>query len=628
MQAFANGTQGNIFEHEEIKGTVRAVVRCTGALFKKFVEEPFWQTRISWFEERPAFETFSNTMQAFSVSALGPISSPPADAPTVCVIDTGLTIGNPFLSPIVKEGYSRSFLRNSDDASDGFGHGSGVASLVGYYALNLSSEGANEGLVWVAGARVLNERNELEDERLFSALLRQAVEHFAPLGIRIFNLSVNDRVLGWNEAAKRTVPRRSWTARTIDQLSKKWDVVFVVSTGNLPEADINHFLKRGQPYPSYLSADGACIHDPAQSALAVTVGSVAHSTLIVGPKGKMRAIAERDYPSPFARVGPGIRGEVKPELVDYGGNYAFDEDLNRVLVNAGLKIAVASNQLTPAVAYDLGSSFAAARVSHKLARILSDLQLLSVKPSASLLKAFLVNSARHLIRDELSQFQSSFSSDDLFQWMQVLGYGTPDYQRATDCDEHSVVMFFQGDLKPDPAAFFEIPVPATLKDADHGKKRLTVTLAALPEIQRWGLEEYLGTNFKWRMFRGDVSRDLVVAQMADSEVADAESANLVTQKKEEDSLKELKFQYGVNRRSRGTVQHDVAEWTYHRAEYSDNHYTLAVAAYERWGRTNPDPVPFAVVVRLEDDTGTANVYAEVRAALATLEARVQGSATS
>jgi hypothetical protein len=212
--------------------------------------------------------------------------------------------------------------------------------------------------------------------------------------------------------------------------------------------------------------------------------------------------------------------------------------------------------------------------------------------------------------------------------MQILGYGTPDHKRATDCDEHSAVMYFQGELRPDTVAFFDVPVPLALMDADHGKKRLTVTLAALPDIQRWGLEEYLGTGFKWRMFRGDVSRDLVIAGMAESEVTDADPVDLVAEAKGEDPLKELKFEYGVNRRSRGTVQHDFVEWTYHRSEYSENHYTLAIAAYERWGRENPHSVPFALVVRLEDDTRSANVYAEVRSALATLEVQVRGSAKS
>ena len=47
--AFANGVHGTLFEHEESGGTCRAVIRCTGKMFRHLVEDRSWQTRISWF---------------------------------------------------------------------------------------------------------------------------------------------------------------------------------------------------------------------------------------------------------------------------------------------------------------------------------------------------------------------------------------------------------------------------------------------------------------------------------------------------------------------------------------------------------------------------------------------------
>jgi hypothetical protein len=88
-------------------------------------------------------------------------------------------------------------------------------------------------------------------------------------------------------------------------------------------------------------------------------------------------------------------------------------------------------------------------------------------------------------------------------------------------------------------------------------------------------------------------------------------------------LNELKFELGITRRSRGVVQHDVYEWTHHKQEYSDNHYTLAIAAYEKWQRTNPPPVPLAVVIRIEDTGHKAKVYSEVQSILARIEAQVK-----
>jgi hypothetical protein len=376
---------GAFFEHEEIKGTCRVVIRCTGRLFRHLVEDSGWQRRIYWFEARPEFETFHRVVEDFNAATLGPISSPPPGAEVICIIDSGVTAGNPFLQPVVREELLKSFLRNApDDPSDQYGHGSGVASLAAYHALNPTPGAGNAGKVWIAGARILTADNRLEDERLFSKLLREVIEHFSPLGVRLFNLSVNIRNLSWNKNAKRTHPRRSWVARTIDELARKHDVVFIISTGNIAPIDVRAFQEDGKPYPAYFADEEACILDPGQAALAVTVGSIAPTTLAEGQVARARAIALRDYASPFTRCGPGIRKETKPDLIDYGGNYLVDEEGGQVRVNRALGVAVATHQLTPALRYDSGTSLAAPRAAHKLALILADLRALNIEPSADL----------------------------------------------------------------------------------------------------------------------------------------------------------------------------------------------------------------------------------------------------
>jgi hypothetical protein len=609
--AFRNHTRGTLFEHERNKGTIRAVIRCTGELFQQLVEDDEWQTTITWFEERPTFETFHQTIENFDIRQLGRFRPPPDDAPTVCVVDTGVTAGNPFLRSAVRDDDLVSFLSGAPaDPSDSYGHGSGVASLVAYYALNIAAGGINEGKVWIASARILNEHNQLEQERLFSALLRRAVQRFVPRGVKIFNLSVNDLNLGWNAASRRTVPRRSWTARTIDQLSREFDVVFVVSTGNLLTFDITEQLTNGSDYPSFLLKEEFSLRDPGQAALAISVGSVAPTTLVVGPHGRAHAIAERHHPSPFTRSGPGIRREVKPEIVEYGGNYLFQEELRRAVENQGLNIAVASNRLTPPLSFVSGTSLAAARASHKLAMVLHDMTRSGVIPTAALLKALLINSASYpLDREDHASLVQAIDANNPRSALNVIGYGVPDNQRATDCDDFSVLMYFQGALEADKIAFFDIPVPAELQDAGRGTKKLTITVVHTPEVQRWGLEEYLGTVLKWRVFRGNVARDTIVRAMAE------QPGNAIDQQQPAELPDELSSSIGLTARSRGTIQHDVFEWNLHRPEFSANHYTLAITTYERWGRAIPPATPIAVVVRLEETTRNSRIYGRVEAAL-------------
>ncbi len=611
--AAALGTRGNFFEHEEIKGTCRAVLRCTGRLFKEFVEGQDWQTRLTWFEARPDFQTFHHIAENFSVLNLGTIGAPSEAAPVVCVVDSGVSTGNPFLQPVTRLDLSKSFLKDKpDNPSDEHGHGSGVASLVSYYALNLAPGAENYARVWIANARVLDENNS--GDELFSKVLSEVVEYFVPRGVRIFNLSVNVLNRQWNRDAKRTVPRRSWIARRIDHLARSKDVIFVVSTGNLLAVDVRQFIQDGNHYPAYLTTDEARILDPAQAALALTVGAIAPTTLAEGPVGRARAIAEKDHPSPFTRTGPGINSETKPELVDFGGNYLRDEEGGQVRLNRGSSVVVASNKLTPSVAYDSGTSFAAPRVAHKLALVQSDLDSLGVQQSAALLKAFLVNSALPpLTTQELRHVTDALGAAGGKQALNVFGYGIPDAQRATTCDQHTAIMYFQGAIESNKITFFDIPVPGELENGEIGKKRLTVTVVYQPDVQRWGLEQYLGTLLKWRMFRGDISRDDITAAMSKSDEENSDQPDLPN---------EMLFGPATyQQRSRGTVQHASFEWSTHRASFSENHYTLAITAYERWVRTNPEPVPYAVVVRLEEESQSTQVYTAVQNALIDLRVR-------
>ena len=94
---FKSGTKGTLFEHEEIKGTCRAVIRCTGQVFQELVEGKKWQNKIVYFDARPEFETFNQILESFNVENLGEFSSPSQDAPMVCIVDSGVTIGNPFI---------------------------------------------------------------------------------------------------------------------------------------------------------------------------------------------------------------------------------------------------------------------------------------------------------------------------------------------------------------------------------------------------------------------------------------------------------------------------------------------------------------------------------------------------
>ena len=363
-----------------------------------------------------------------------------------------------------------------------------------------------------------------------------------PIGVRIFNLSIGDLAKKWNQDNKRTQPRTSWTARTLDRLSREHDILFVVSTGNILLNPIRDYLRDGIPYPLYLCQEDSRILDPGQAGLAVSVGSIAAGTMVANSPDTTIAL---DFePSPFTRTGPGIKGETKPDLVEFGGNLVSQPESGIVRGNSATNVVMASHQLSPATAHNYGTSFAAPRVAHKIAVLLHELKEMGLgEISAPLLKAFLINSA--VYRSDLASLQEQLDSVGRKQWLQILGHGWPDATRATECDDYSMLLFHQGELAVNQVAFFDIPIPTRLTDSTAGQ-RITVTVAHYPEVQKWGLESYFGIDLKWRMFRGDLDRDKILDAMSkeDDEVGQEIGD-------ENGPLKELAFEHKVTLRSRG-----------------------------------------------------------------------------
>lgn len=638
--AFKNGTRGNMFEHEYeyAHRSYRAVIRCTGELFQELVEGEPWQRKIFWFDDKPNFESLTTTFDKFSVKKIG-ISSPASDASIVCIVDSGLSPGNPFLKAVTKKETNdqqpllKSFLKSKpDNPYDEYGHGSGVGSLAAYHALNISAGGENRGVVWLAGARITKEDNFTDDGQLLSLTLERVVEYFAPLGIKIFNLSVNDIDKCWNPATKKAILRDSWVARKIDKLSRKHDVIFVVSTGNLSMIDVNDYHRQDKHFPTFFTHPETSLLDPAQAALALTVGAVALPEYVAGRAEQFMTVAKSNYPAPFTRKGPGISGEIKPELVEPGGNLVrstgSDSQVHR---NLATDVVIASHQLTPAIARDIGTSLAAPRVSHKLAILDARLKKLGIIPSSTLLKAFLVNAARwteemkQFAKDEIQHFcQQTVEKQDFSRML--FGYGISDLDRINHIlspDAYSATLYYQGEIENGKVAFFKIPIPDVLAGR-KGKKaegviRLTVTVSYLPEVQRWGLESYLGSSFRWEVYRGNVSLETIISDMSKSK---PEFLWDIAEDKDKYQTKTdgaLDGRFKVTCRSRGTIQHDVFEWVQHKKEYSQGDHTLVVAANpnSQWkgkGRLK-EPVPYSVVVHIEDESRSVPINTKIRQAI-------------
>ena len=210
QQAFGFGANGNFFEHEEFANVCRAVIQCSGPMLKRLVEDPRWIRKITWFENRPHFKSFQETVEDFRIELLGEISGPGNGDSHRLHHRQRCDSQEPAPSaPVVRADLLKSFLKSDpENPYDSFGHGSAVASLAAYNFINIAEGAVNEGKVRIA-SRIVTQDKELEDERLFSSLLTEVVEYFRPLGVRIFNLSLGNSDLKWNQTSRRTADRKS-----------------------------------------------------------------------------------------------------------------------------------------------------------------------------------------------------------------------------------------------------------------------------------------------------------------------------------------------------------------------------------------------------------------------------------
>ena len=307
-------------------------------------------------------------------------TAPDANAPAVCVIDSGIQEAHVLIQPAIDQAASYCFLpeKNANDVGDYVapgGHGTRVAGAV-LYGETVAKNGAPQLPFWIQNARVLDENNSMPVELFPPQMLRAAVErfHHGTRQTRIFNHSINANVYC------RTRYMSAWAAE-MDALCQAYDLLIVQSAGNLPISGNNPYLgvkdhlAAGRDYPQYLAQDATRIANPGQSLQALTVGSVAYGAL---ESGAWRTFAaEPGQPSAFSRSGPGIWSVIKPEVVEYGGD-DIRTGSTPPDVQAGGGIAGACPELVrstmhpPGPAFDrdeTGTSFAAPKVTRIAARL-------------------------------------------------------------------------------------------------------------------------------------------------------------------------------------------------------------------------------------------------------------------
>lgn len=422
----------------------------------------------------------------------------PKGAP-IGVLDDGPSTANPLMAAVLTN--AASFPDPAQHAWNPPGpHGTGVASLAAFYDFedHLATGRGIRTPHPIVAARVMEPTTgQLTTGAPYGTVFHQSVEDAIRWGhgqgVRVFNMSINRNI-----AAPAGGPRDELTL-VLDTLARELDIVIVVSAGNTQSMLRAHLLighHVSHDYPTYLSDSAAGVAEPGLAANALTVGGEARGATCALPG--YRGIAPAGGPSPFTRTGVNATGgRVKPDLVHWAGNWGWHNNLRQLAIaDPSLSAVVASTQPGRLFDWNCGTSFAAPRVAHVAAEVLTRYPTIS----ANLVRALVLLSAR---QPEGLQAVISQRADRL----RTSGAGRPDPERPVSSAGNRVVLTFEGMMECDTTVVHPIPIPPEFTRGRR-RRRIRVAVACDPPVRRTR-REYVAGHLQIVMLRA-MSRDDVL----------------------------------------------------------------------------------------------------------------------
>lgn len=542
------------------------------------------------------------------------VPAPAPGASRICILDSGINTNHPLLRSAVAE--SESFV--DEEEADLAGHGTAVAGVALYgdvEACNASDFWQPQ--LWIYNGKVMKKCPHTGDavynEHTLDASLTQAVEHFVDLGCRIFNLSLGNSNAPYDGMHVRGL------AYILDVLSRRHNILFVVSTGNFcgsenPAVPVNSWRDE---YPEYLLAEQSAIIDPAPAMSALTVGSIARHNATIDaqryPDINQLSPASENQPSPFTRHGPSVKGAFKPDLVATGGNLACPVNTRGGQwkpVNRGLGVLTLNHEFVGNTIFKevCGTSLAAPYITHLAGRLLNEYP----KSSANLIRAMLVNRAElpnevvttfsKKLRNDYKENKNTYNRDVA---RDVAGYGVVNEGDLFRSSDHAVVLISEQTIEKDSCQFFELPLPADFLRKSKGTRELTVTLAYSPAVRTTRVE-YLATQISYRLVKG-TSLDDVQRYFNQADKAATETRN-------DDAVSNRNI--SAQQRSRGTVQ--SSRWTFKKRNPDEKWFVVVIRQDREWN--HPDVLaeePYALVVTVADrENENAQLYTQIQALIA------------
>ncbi len=413
---------------------------------------------------------------------------PPAPSGVaIGIIDDVVSTANPWISNVVVA--SATFPKGHVFAS-ATQHGSQVASIAAYGSLDRAAKGEPIAPPFpILSARVSENRGG------HPAVVGNVVAQMEDALSWLHSVGARIAVIAFAYDSPDAEPLPTELTVTVDRLAREYEMVIIVSAGNV--RDIGKYHWRNS-YPEYLKMPSARIAAPGTAALAITVGAVAVRNAPYD--STLQGIAPQGHPSPFTRTGP-TRGNrdgktQKPELVAPGGNFGWKPGLTVPVANdPSLGVITLTGKNTPMFAATTGTSFAAPFVAHEVAK------LATRYPDAgpNLLRALIALSTPPLEEQKVPNLEPATQ----------FAYGIPHAERVLESGQNRAIFVYEGTIDIGARAIHELPVPREFAQLIPGAQgRIRIALAFDPPVKR------SHRNYVAGRMRFDFVKNMTLAEVA------------------------------------------------------------------------------------------------------------------
>ncbi len=395
----------------------------------------------------------------------------------------------------------------------------------------------------------------------------------------------------------------TWAA-TIDSLIHNKNVLFIISAGNIVKDAIKYYIKKGEDYPNYLMHPYSRIANPGQCSFALTVGSINHTEF---EDDDWKSLGNSGEISAYSRIGSGIWGKIKPDVVEFGGGLIVSKngdslikeneftatELIRSTLNGG---GAVGNDST-------GTSFATPKVTH----IVAELKKLYPDENINLLRALIIQGARLPNQHFLNPTEQSIKQ---------FGYGLPSLERVTKNSEQRISFYNTGEIKAEEGNIYLLKFPEELSNqGDEYDILIEVTLAYTAKVRRTRqkTKSYLSTWLDWTTSKIDEPfndfKEYVLKEIEKTENDyDNEARKLLDDYpwkiRERNNWGEVEE---INRNN-STAQKD---WAIIKSYRLPKELSIAVRAHKGWDK-NMEEIPYALTVSVEVLNVNVPIYEVIR----------------